>query len=349
LRRFALAAGATTLWVVAPVLLPAPASAVPAPRAAACPPGLGIGLAEIPTARAKDPRAQSYIVDFVHPGTTFSRKIQVCNGTSAPQHVDLYADAASIEGGGFVLAAGHGENELSRWITVSPTSLELPSQKRVVIEATIAVPLDAPAGEGYAAVVAELPASPGTANVKLVSRVGVRVYLDVGTGGEPRSDFTIDTLTATRDSAGAPVVKASVHNIGHRAIDLRGQLKLSDGPGGLSAGPFPAKLGTTLAPGQTEPLTVPLDKALPAGPWHARIDVFSGLLHHAAEGTITFPLGAGTSSPPVKAKNISLAKNRNFLVPLAILLLLGIAIGIFFLFWKRRKRKDEDEEQRPAR
>jgi hypothetical protein len=143
-------------------------------------------------------------------------------------------------------------------------------------------------------------------------------------------------------------VTAQVHNTGGRALDMTGSLKLSAGPGGLSAGPFPARLGTTLAPGQTEPVTVLLDKSVPNGPWTARIDLQSGLLKRAAEGTILFPTAAGTTSAPVKAKNVSLAKNRNFLVPLAILLLFGIAIGIFFLFWKRRKR-DEDEEATAVR
>jgi len=122
-------------------------------------------------------------------------------------------------------------------------------------------------------------------------------------------------------------------------------LKLDKGPGGLSAGPFPVRLGTTLAPGQSEPVTVALDKSLPAGPWHARIDLQSGLVKRAAEGTITFPTKAGTSAAPVKAHNIPLTKNRHFLVPLALLLLLLLAIGIFLLLWKRRKREEEEEEQ----
>ena len=206
-----------------------------------------------------------------------------------------------------------------------------------------------PSGERYGAVLAELPPAPGGQGLLVSSRVGIRVYLDFGSRGCTPSNFTVDSLTAERAPDGSPVVQAAVHNTGGRALDMRGQLRLDHGPGGLSAGPFDAKLGTTLAPGQTEPVTVPLDKALPAGPWHARIDLQSGLIKRAAEGTITFPSQSGTSAPPVKAKNISLAKNRHFLIPLAILLLLGIAIGIFLLFWKRRKRKDEEEEQTPTR
>jgi hypothetical protein len=206
-------------------------------------------------------------------------------------------------------------------------------------------PRDATAGERYAVVFAALPPQREAGGIAVISRAGIRVYLDVGAGGAPKIDFSIDTLTARRDTTGRPVVEAQVHNTGGRALDMSGFLKLDHGPGGLSAGPFPAKLGTTLAPGQTEPVTVVLDKALPNGPWHARIELQSDLVKRAAEGTITFPAAAGTSASPVKAKSISLAKNRNFLVPLAILLLLALAIGIFLLLWKRRKRKDEDEEE----
>jgi hypothetical protein len=53
-----------------------------------------------------------------------------------------------------------------------------------------------------------------------VSRVGIRVYLSVGPGGPPAADFTIDSLTARRSPDGRPVVLASVHNTGGRALDM---------------------------------------------------------------------------------------------------------------------------------
>ena len=47
------------------------------------------------------------------------------------------------------------------------------------------------------------------------------------------------------------MVLATVHNTGGRALDMNGTLQLPAGPGGLSAGPFPANLGVTLAIGDT--------------------------------------------------------------------------------------------------
>jgi hypothetical protein len=108
-----------------------------------------------------------------------------------------------------------------------------------------------------------------------VSRVGIRLYLSVGPGGPPAANFTIDSLKARRSPDGRPLVVAMVHNTGGRALDMNGPLQLLAGPGGLSAGPFPATLGVTLAIGDTEPVTIPLDKQLPAGPWNAQITLHS--------------------------------------------------------------------------
>jgi hypothetical protein len=91
-------------------------------------------------------------------------------------------------------------------------------------------------------------------------------------------------------------VQAAIHNTGGRALDLSGALGLTHGPGGLSAGPFPITLGTTLGVGQTEPVTVPLDQQIPDGPWHATLTVRSGLTKRTAQATLTFPARPGVGA-----------------------------------------------------
>jgi hypothetical protein len=317
--------------------LVSPASAVTGVN---CPPGLGIGLREKPTALAKDPRADHYIIDFVHPGATFQRKILVCNGNNTRLQVQLYGAGAKIDNGTFDINNGPGNDAVSQWVTVQPTSLDLPAGGSSVVEATVSVPTDAPKGEFYGAVVAAHPGKGG--GIAISARAAIRVYLDVGLGGVPPSDFRIDSITAARNNDGTPYVLAQVTNTGKRAIDLSGNLKLTKGPGGLSAGPFPAQLGTTLAPAQSEPVTIPLDKALPAGPWLATLDMKSGLIEHKAQATITFPTGSGAKSAPVKAKSVPLTKNRDVIVPIAIVLLLALLILLFLIWWRRRKRDDDE-------
>ena len=167
-----------------------------------------------------------------------------------------------------------------------------------------------------------------------MNRVGIRIYLSVGPGGEPASDFVIDSLIAQRIADGTPVVLARVKNTGGRALDMSGSLRLTDGPGALSAGPFPASLGTTLGIGQTAPVTVRLDKQVPDGPWDAKITLRSGLLERSASATIRFPRGEGTSQPVKPGSSGWLTKALAALVALALL------IVVFWLLVRRRRRED---------
>jgi hypothetical protein len=282
------------LVAVAPATVPAPA------RAQAPPPTVGIRLVDAPTNRADDPRARQYIVDHLAPGTTITRRVEVSNDTTQTQAVQLYAAAASIKDGSFQFGDGRAVNDLTTWTTVEPAAVSPPAGTKALATVTIAVPADASPGERYAVVWAELAAAaPPGGGIAAVNRVGVRIYLSVGGGNEPASDFGITTLEARRDAEGNPVIAAVVHNTGGRALDLSGELRLTNGPGGLSAGPFNAKLGTTLGVDQTEPVLVTLDRAIPAGPWDARIVLRSGLTEREASARVTFPAAAASSAEPV--------------------------------------------------
>jgi hypothetical protein len=284
------------------VVITAPLGAViaaPSPTSRAAAAGaIGLRLLDVPNG-GKDPRARLYIVDHLAPGTTIDRRIEVSNTTPSSVRVELYSAAASIADGVFTVAAGHTANDVSRWTSVRPAALDIPAGGRVTATVTIAVPRDAAPGEQYGAVWAEARSAPDAAGVTQSNRVGIRLYLSIGPGGAPAADFTIDSLTAKRSPDGVPMVVASVHNTGGRALDMTGTLQLSAGPGGVSAGPFPATLGTTLAVGATEPVTIALDKALPTGKWDAQITLKSGLLERSAKATITF--SAAGASAPVKA------------------------------------------------
>ncbi len=136
---------------------------------------------------------------------------------------------------------------------------------------TIKVPADAPPGEQYGVVWAEIRSDPkGSEGVVQVNRVGIRIYLWSGPA-ERRRPTSPSALTAARSTDGRPTVLVTVHNTGGRALDMNGALRLHDGPSGLTAGPFPATLGTTLAVGDEGSVTILLDKELPAGPWDAQI------------------------------------------------------------------------------
>lgn len=274
------------------VTLPASAAtrrrevAAPAPTAG----GIGLRLVDTSAAADADPRARVYIVDHLAPGAVINRRVEVSNTTDAAERVALYTASASIERGSFLGAAGHTQNDLSTWTAVRPGAIDLPAGGRATAVVTIAVPPDAAPGEQYGVVWAEVSSGrSGVDSVRQVNRVGIRIYLSVGPGGAPATDFTVDALTATRDDDGRPTVLATVHNTGGRALDMRGSLELLAGPGGLRAGPFPASLGITLGLGETSRVTIALDDQLPAGPWDAQITLHSGTVERTARATITFP------------------------------------------------------------
>jgi hypothetical protein len=312
---FTAAVGApVSVSTAAPVAIARAAPAAIARSATAS--SIGVQLLDVPLTAYADPRARLYIIDHLHPGTTIHRRIEISNTTPSTVHIVSYPAAATISQGAFVGAAAHTPNELSTWTTVLPGASNIPAGGHAIATVTIAVPRNAPPGEQYGVVWAETRSpAPAGGGITQVSRVGIRLYLSIGPGGAPASNFTIDSLTGGRSPDGQPQVIASVHNTGGRALDMSGTLQLSAGPGGLSAGPFQANLGTTLAIGATEPIIIMLDKQIPDGPWHALVTLRSGLLQRSAQATISFPATGAPSSPLFTYLVIA---------GLVILLLLGI-------------------------
>ena len=330
----AVALSLVTFWGVPPAASGAPAGQV------------GIRLLDAPTGRANDPRARIYIVDHVAQGTTISRRIEVSSGLDHPARVAVYAAGASVSGGEFRFSDGHTQDEASTWTRVAPAAVDVPPGGASVATVTIAVPRGATSGERYAVVWAELPSTTSPTGVTTVNRVGIRIYLSVGRGTEPPSDFVVESLTASRDRQHRPRVSASVRNTGRRALDLSGELRLSNGPGGLSAGPFDVRLGTTLEIGHAEPVFVLLDPLLPDGPWDARLLLRSGLIVRVATGRIRFPSGRSQSSTPAPAvtrKVEPLHPERLFISGGGLLILL---VGWFLFLFARRRRRDEERRDR---
>lgn len=308
--------------------------------------GIGVRIVDVPVSNQDDPRARLYIVDHLAPGTTIHRRIEVSNTTGETVNVVVYAAAAHISGGSFLFATGDTPNDLSTWIGTRPASTVVPSASVTDVSVTISVPGDAAPGEQYAVVWAEVRSAPPSAlGVSQVSRVGIRVYLSVGPGGPPAANFAITSMAASRSTTGAPQIRAVVRNTGGRALDLSGQLRLLAGPGGLSAGPFPVQLGTTLAVGDAEPVIVILDKQVPPGPWNAHLQLKSGLVERSAEATLTFP--ASGSGPAVQIPSKTKAfPFQSVLVLLGVLATAGAtATGIR----RHRRQRTPRAPQRMAR
>lgn len=354
MRRLLIVAGVT-----AGVLAPAVVAVAPAMAAGPTPAGsdqgsIGIRLTEAPSDRAGDPRAKIYIVDHLSPGATIQRQVEVANDTTVTRRIRLYAAGADVTGGQFTFRPGREANELAQWTKVMPPQLDLAAGTKGTAEVTIKVPAKASAGERYAVVWAETSSSAAVGQVAVVNRVGVRAYLSVGPGGEPASSFVISDLTARRRSDGKPVIEAKVKNTGGRAVQLSGQLQLTEGPGGLSAGPFPVESGMTVAPGQSQIVEMVLDASMPLGPWNAKLILKSGTVEAPASATLSFPAEAGGTSKAVANGSAGAGKaagsgsGSGALVVLALCAVVAVGGGLVLIVILKRRRRDEAVPAKPA-
>ncbi len=295
-RRFLRPVLSVAAGVVALAVLGSPAGAtdprVPAPKAGS----IGVRLDDPPASKGGGSPSQIYMIDQLAPGTISEHRIQVSNTTDRMQHLVLYGAAASIVNGGFVGADGRTANDVSRWTTVDPGAVDVAAGGLATATVTVSVPSDAPLGEQDGVVWAEARTG-SSGGITQVSRVGLRVYLTVKQGSVAADDFTIGAMSGTRTADGRPLVVATVHNTGGRALDLHGDVRLRSGPGGLSAGPFRADLGTSLIGGDTRHVSVVLNKHVPDGPWSARITITNGFLSRSQQREITFPRAPSPTSP----------------------------------------------------
>jgi hypothetical protein len=292
----------------------------------------GIGIRLLPDASrgSAEPLALSYVVEQMIPGSRVTRQIEISDTTEAPADVAVFPAAASVIGGRFSFAPGRTGNSLSSWTTVAQPVVHLAPGGTVLDAVTTKLPKSASSGERYAVVWAEVSApSPAQSGVRLVNRVGVRMYVSIGNGGSPAAEFTVGPLAASRSANGDPIVAAKVHNVGVAALDITGELTLSGGPGGLSAGPFPLTLGALLAPSHSTIAPVELDGQIPRGPWRAHLSLSSDGTQRTSLATITFPAKTVASGP-------GLFFVRLMLFALIVLMLL-LAVGGSVLLSRRHR------------
>jgi hypothetical protein len=285
---FALAAGILSiLGPVAGAATSSGLSAPPAPRGS-----FGIRLVDVPVSEAGNPRALRYIIDYLPTGAVIHRRILIANGEARTARFTVYPDAAFISGGVFIGYAGATRNELTTWVSVQHPTVTLADGASVMDMITIKVPPGATRGEHYGVIWVQQSAKVRVRGrefgVTEVDRVGIRLYVAVGRGGAPPTSFDIASITGHLTDAGQPIIVAHVNNTGGRAIDLNGTVRLTDGPGGTSSGPFPAQRIATLAPGQSWNLTFAAPKSLPRGSWRATVTLASGLTTARATTTIQF-------------------------------------------------------------
>jgi hypothetical protein len=285
--------------------------------------GIGIRLLPAPQDSGYGAQGRIYVVDHVAPGTVITRQVQVSNSSPSTVHIVVYAGAAFVAKGSFVGAVGHTPDAVSSWTSVQPSSSELPVRGLMTATVTISVPSTAPAGEQYGVIWAETR-SAAVDGITQVSRVGVRVYLVVGAGGLAPANFSIGSLYLDQSTIGRTTVLGMVHNTGGWPLDVSGTLRLTDGPGGLSTGPLPVRIGSTLPVGGSELAAVALNSQIPAGHWDLRMSLQGGGIGRSVETSLTVP---GTSAHSGK------------LVPAVVLVVVLMGIAALLIHLRRRRSR----------
>ncbi len=266
-------------------IIPMSVSAAPT-RPLAVASGIGVKLVDLPPSSAASPFTRAYITGTFPAGARLTADVEVSNSTTRRQTISIYPAAARMRAGAFSFGAGRATNELSRWTSVSRSRVQLDPGMATIVAVRVRIPANASRGERYSVVWASVSA-PGETSVRLVNRVGVRMYLSVGGAAPPR--YTISTPRASRTPRGAPRVTATIRNTGPSTITVSGSMTLSHGPGGLRVGPFGITLSHPLAPGESRRIALQLTSQLPRGPWRVAVALMSGPTRHSATTVMTFP------------------------------------------------------------
>ena len=309
--------GTVMLAVIAGTVTPAAVAAAATQPKTGPHGGFGTRLVDVPVSEANNPRGLRYIIDYLPTGTTIHRRILVMNSETRTAHFTVYPDAAQISDEKFTGDAGATRSELTGWISVQHPVLTLAPGASEMDMVTLKVPPGATRGEHYGVIWVQQEAYARGANgfgVNEVTRAGIRIYLAVGRGGAPPTEFVITSITGHLSASGQPSIIVHVENTGGRAVDLDGSARLTHGPGNTSAGPFPAQQIITLAPGQAGTMSFAPPKSLPDGSWQATVTLVSGITTSTATGTVQ--LGALTA-----------ARTRLGLMAWAGIALGGIALG----------------------
>ena len=217
------------------------------------------GLLTSPSFEAHNPRALRYIIDYLPAGDSHSRRIAILNQESATSHFTIYPDAARITHGASSATPGITRSELTTWVSIAHPSVTLRPHAAVMDMVTIRVPRKPTRGEHYGVIWVQQVAHARDARgfaIKEVSGSASGSTWPWAGAASPRPISPLPPSPAIAPPSGQPFLTALAHNTGGLAVDLGGTARLTHGPGGTSAGPFPIHQIITLAPGQAVHVTL---------------------------------------------------------------------------------------------
>jgi len=164
---------------------------------------VGIRIAQIPAALANEPLAGSYIISRLQPGVAFEQRLEVFNTSTQVIKVSVYPGLATFKDKKFLIGNGRDGNELSSWTKLSFSAVTLKPGTSQYFTMTISPPADALSLQQFGVIWAEVQGAPNAAGINAVSRVGIRMYIPVGSApaiaiAEPTVNSTMNEIVVKK-------------------------------------------------------------------------------------------------------------------------------------------------------
>lgn len=145
---------------------------------------VGIRIAQIPAAISEEPLAGSYIISRLQPGIELTQRLEVFNTSTQEIRVSLYPGLATFENNQFLVGDGRDGNELTSWTKLTPNQISLKPGETRYFNMTISPPVDALSLQRFGVIWAEVQGASNAGGLTAVSRVGIRMYVPVGTSSD---------------------------------------------------------------------------------------------------------------------------------------------------------------------
>lgn len=126
------------------------------------------------------PNTRAWYQLKLNPADVYSSEVTIVNKSDLIRVFNTYpVDATTTSDGIFTLSPKGTTNDLGGWITLSSNIVTLAPKQKINIPFKISVPLNAQPGDHVAGIVVEEGLNHKQEGVNIVSRIGVRVYLNV--------------------------------------------------------------------------------------------------------------------------------------------------------------------------
>ncbi|HVM91103.1 MAG TPA: DUF916 domain-containing protein [Verrucomicrobiae bacterium] len=232
-----------------------------------------------------------------NPGQTIIQKMTVHNDADASQSYTPVVNtiAPANEQGGLAFGPA-SSNDLSGWITVTPSKLDLAANQSGDFTITIKVPTNASAGGHYATVFAK--SENGTVSVNgatLTPLVGTSLLLKVAGQTRESADVVEFSTQRARVIPGEPIdFTVRVRNSGNVHVKPQGTIEIYNGNVKVDEVPVNADALNVL-PGSIRLFSAVSNKTLPAGSYRAELSLVYGAGQTVSVPAISFVVIGETS------------------------------------------------------